>query len=432
MLFQGIKAQDTLRITLPEALDIALSESPTIKIADKEIERVDYSKKSAWYGLIPNFEGSGQYAKYVSPATMSLAGMTIELPTDFNANASLSASLPLFAPALWESIRMTKVDMQLAVEKARASKITLRNDVLKAYYSVMLAQDSYQALLSSHSLSEEVYKQAKKRFELGLAAEYDVISAEVQMKNLEPNILEVENGIEQAKQFLKILMGVDVAQPIKIVGSLSDFENEIVAINNSKNFSINENTDIKQINIQQQQLQSALRLQRTQRMPMLAAFGQYGYAGTGNNAGNNPFTGMPMPADESWFSQGMLVGLQLNIPLTGIFTNIAKEKQTKIQIEQLGIQRDYLQNSINVQMLTAQNNMEKAAKQADSAKSNEAMAQKGYDISLKRYENGMGTIIELQNASLALTQAKLAYNQALSSFLTAKADLEKIMGREVI
>ena len=206
LLFQGIKAQDTLRITLPEALDIALSESPTIKIADKEIERVDYSKKSAWYGLIPNFEGSGQYAKYVSPATMSLAGMTIELPTDFNANASLSASLPLFAPALWESIRMTKVDMQLAVEKARASKITLRNDVLKAYYSVMLAQDSYQALLSSHSLSEEVYKHAKKRFELGLAAEYDVISAEVQMNNLEPNILEVENGIEQAKQFLKILM----------------------------------------------------------------------------------------------------------------------------------------------------------------------------------------------------------------------------------
>ncbi len=65
LIFQNIHAQDTLRVTLPEALNIAMSESPTIKIADKEIERVDYSKKSAWYALIPNIEGSGQYGKYL-------------------------------------------------------------------------------------------------------------------------------------------------------------------------------------------------------------------------------------------------------------------------------------------------------------------------------------------------------------------------------
>jgi len=428
------KAQDAtqtpLQLTLDKAIEIALSESPTIKIADQEIKRVDYSKKSAWYDILPSLSASGQYAKYLMPATMSFAGMVIELPTDFNANASLQLSLPLFVPALWKSIQMTTLDMQLAVERAHASKITLRNDVTKAYYGVLLAQDAYKIQQNTLTFAEEIYQQAKKRFDVGLGSEFDAISAEVQMKSLQPALLSLENGIEQTKLYLRILMGLEVAQPIEVTGNLVDYEMSINSENNLQNFSLEENTNLKQLDIQKKQLQKVLSMQRTQRMPMLAAFGTYTYAGTGNKAGNNPFTQLPSPASEAWFSQGMLAGVQLNIPLSGIFTNIARERQTKVQMTQLDIQRCYVEESLNLQVRTALDNMTTAKKQVGAAKDNEELAKKGYDIAKKRYDTGVGILLEVQNASIVLSGSQLAIKQAIATYLNSKADLDKILGIE--
>jgi len=223
---------------------------------------------------------------------------------------------------------------------------------------------------------------------------------------------------------------LEVTLPVEITGNLVDYENSIKNTNAFSNLSLEANSDLRQLNIQQQQLQKLLSIQRTQRMPVLAAFGNYTYAGTGNKAGKSPFTGQFSPANESWYSQGLIVGLQMNIPLTGIFTNTAKEQQTKVQIKQLDIQRGYLEESLNLLVRTSINNMGKALKQAESAKSNEELAKKGYDISLKRYDNGMGTILELQSASLSLTQAQLARSQAIVSYLNSKADLDKTLGVE--
>ncbi len=433
-LFCGIMgAQETLKLSLDQAVELAISESRTIKIAEKEIERVDYSKKSAWQGVFPSLDATGQYAKYLAPQTMSLGGMKLEMPTDYNATVGLSLSLPLFAPGLWQSIKMTELDMQLAVEKAQASKITLVNDVTKAFYSILLAKDSYKTLQNGLELAQDVYDQVKKSFEIGMVSEFDLISAEVQVQNLKPTLVEVENGIEQAKMFLKVLLGLEMAQQIDVEGSLTDYENTINSANTKFDLSLSGNTDLRQLDIQQQQLSKALSMQRTQRMPTLAAFGNFGHVWSRDNAqeaGSSLFAPAGSPATNSNYSQGLLVGAQLNIPLTGIFTNISKEKQTKVQIDQLALQRDYLENSLNVQAQSAFNTMTVAEKQVEAARKNGDLAQRGYDISLKRYETGMGTMLEVQNASNQLMQAKLSYNQAIASYLNAKADLEKLLGKE--
>lgn len=428
-----LSAQDTLRLTLPQTLEIALSESPTIKLADKEIERVDYSKKNAWYALIPNVEGTGQYSKFVVPAKMSMMGQVMDSPTDFNTNIGLSLSLPLFAPALWHSIQLTTLEMQAAAEKAVASKVNLRNEVTKAYYNVLVVQDSYKVLQDGYELAQKNYAVAKKGYETGVLAAYDYISAEVQLNNLLPNILQAENGIEQSKTYLKILMGLNVDVPIKVVNSLSEFEKNIVEVSSLRNFTLENNPELRQLDIGRLQLQKSYQLQRTQRLPTLAAFGQTGYSGTGNKDATLNFGGMPIQVEASreWYSQGAIVGLQLRVPITGIFTGSAKEKQLKIQEESLLIQRYQAENAIHLQALTALDKMNKAVKQVDAARKSVELSEKAYTISSKRYENGAGTMIELQNASLAITQAKLSYHQAISEYLSAKADLEKLLGKEV-
>ena len=422
--------QQTLSLSLEKAIEIALSQSPTIKIADQEIQKVDYSRKDAWYNLLPSLNASGQYTKNITPTSMSFAGTVMELPTDFSANAGVSATLPLFAPALWQSLKMTTLDMQLAVEKAQASKIDLRNSVTKAYYGVLLAQDSYATLQSGVSLAEEVYTQTQQRFKQGVASEFDVISAEVQVKNLQPNIIATENAIEQTKLMLKVLMGLEATQDIEVTGNLSDYENDVNGANALRDLSLAGNSDLKQLEIQQQQLQKALSIQRTQRMPFLAAFGNYTYAGTGNKAAVSLLTQEYNPANTAWYSQGLLAGLQLNIPLSGIFTNTAKEKQTKVQISQLAMQRDFVEEQLSVQARTAVNDMQTAVQQVEAARSSEALAQRGYDIARKRFDAGVGIMLEVQNAQQQLLNAQLSINQAIANYLNAQADLDKILGKQ--
>lgn len=433
MVFQYTIAQDTLRLTLPQALEIALSESPTIKVADMEIERVDYSKKSAWYAIIPNLEASAQHSQFLIPAKMSMMGQLMDSPTSFNTNMSATLSLPLFAPALWKNIEMTSLDMQLAHEKAKASRETLRQEVSKAYYTVLVVQDSYKVLQDGYELTKKNVELAKKGYEVGTLAAYDYISAEVQMNNMLPNLMQAENGINQAKAYLKILMGLDVTMPIKVLNTLTDFEGNIKEVNSLDEITLENNTDLKQMEIGHQQLLKGLELQRTQRMPTLAAFGQYGYAGMGTKETTLNFGGMPIQVEarKDWYPQGLIVGLQLRVPITGIFTGITKEKQMRVQEQMLLTQRDQAENALKLQAKTALDNMNKAVQQVKAAENSVKLSEKAYDISSKRYENGAGTMLELQNASLAITQAKLSYHQAISEYLNAKADLEKVIGKEI-
>jgi len=421
---------DTLRVNLETALQIALSDNPMILIANQEIKRVDYSKKEAWYGLIPTVSGAGQISKYALPAKMSMMGMLMDNPVDYLGSANLSLALPLIVPALWKSIEMTELQMQLANEQARASKITLRSEVVKAYYQILLAQDSYNTLQDGYGLAKQNYEEARQRFKLGLAAEYDYISAEVQMQNLIPTISQVENGIAQAKLYLKVLMGVDMAIPLRVDGKLIDFENNVSGLINSRAVSLTNNSDLMQLDIQQKQLQKQWQLQRTQRFPTLVGFGRYGYSMTAMKETTLIFGGMPVQVEASrkTFSDGLIVGLQLNVPIFSGLTNTIREKRIEVSAKTLQIQRGYVEDNLNLQVTAAINNMSRAVEQMEASKKGIQLAEKGYSISQERYNNDMGTMLELRSSSQALTQAKLAFNQAIADYLTAKADYEKVIG----
>ena len=433
MLFPLIgmaQTPDTLSVNLENALEAALSDNPTIQIAEQEIQRVDYSQKEAWHSLLPSLNGTAQISKYLSSAQTSMFGMVMDSPTASIASGTLTLSLPLVVPALWKSIQMTELQMLLAQEQARASKITLRNEVTKAYYQILLAQDSYKTLGDGYELAKQNWEEAKQRYDLGLAAEYDYIQAEVQMQNLIPTLAQVENGITQAKSFLKVLMGVSLSIPIKVEGALTDFEGGIVGVADTHALSLDNNSDLIQLELQQQQLEKSLQLQRTQRLPTLAGFGQYGYSGMGTNATTINFGGLPIEAPKSfaWYTNGLLVGLQMNIPIFNGFTNILKEKKIQVSARSLEIQRAYIRDNLYVQATASLDSMTKAVEQKEAAKKGIQLAEKGYGISQERYNNGMGTMLELRSASQALTQAKLAYSQAISDYLVAKADYEKVVG----
>ena len=119
------QAQDTLKVTLQEAVRIALSENPTIKVAGQEIKLKKEARREAYSGLFPEANLVGSYSRAIKKQSFAMEGKVIEVGTDNTYSGGLSVSLPVFAPALYKSISLTKTDVDLAVEKARSSRLDM-------------------------------------------------------------------------------------------------------------------------------------------------------------------------------------------------------------------------------------------------------------------------------------------------------------------
>ena len=387
----GLSAQ--LRLTLPEALEIALSENPTVRIAEMEVERYDYVKRQ-------------------TDNTFAVQG---------------DLSLPLFAPAVYRTLKMNDTQMAAAVEAARASRITLVAEVKKAFYNILLAEQSLAVLRESEATVQRTVDDTEVQYRNGLASEYDLLTAQVQLSNLKPTILQTENSIKLAKLQLKMYLSVPEEVEIEVVGALDAMRDEVLAGTDGLTVDVTENSDLRSLELQEELLHRSLRAANAGRLPTLAAFGTASY--TGNDM--EPFMGMGAGDDARYFwTHPISVGLQLSVPIFSGLTKMNKSRELKNQIAQIALQRDYARQQVDVQVRAALNDLLTARETMFAQEKTVEQARQAYRISDARYRAGAGTILELNSAQLAHTQAQLNFSQAIYDYLSAKAEYDRIAGRE--
>ena len=421
MVATGAKAQDTLRITLKEAVQIALSENPTIKVADQEIQLKKEANREVLYGLLPEASLVGTFNHTIEKQTMAMMGQTFKVGSLNSINGGVSVSLPVFVPALYQSMKLTKTDVQLALEKARSSRLDMVNQVTKAFYQLLLAQDSYLVLQKSYKQSEDNFNVVNAKYEQGSVSEYDKISAEVQMRSLKPTLVSAGNGVNLAMLQLKVLLGMESDMPVSVVGNLKDYEMAMFsrqAQPQAKDI-VGGNTTLRQLDMNYEMLQRNLKLKYTNFMPTLALSFQYMYTTLGNDWKFSSYDWNPYST----------LGLSVSIPLFK-GGNFSQVKQAKLQIKQLDQTRINTERQLKMQAQSYLNSMSASTEQVVSNKEAVLQAEKGRTIAEKRYEVGRGTILELNSSEVALTQAKLTYNQSIFDYLVAKADLDLVMGVE--
>ena len=391
---QGTK--DTLTLNLAKAIEIALSDNPTIKVAEEEIALKKVSHKETWQNLLPEASISGSMSHTITAPQFSIGDQTVKMGKDKanTATGALNISLPLFAPAVYRAMSMTKTDIELAVEKSRASKQDLVNQVTKAYYQLMLSQDSYDVLQKSYKLAEDNYNIVNAKYRQGAVSEFDKISAEVQMRSVKPSVISAGNAVTLSKLQLKVLMGITADLDIKIDDSLAAYEGVVFAnqLDNATHEGLVNNTTMKQLELNRLMLQKNIKSLRTNFMPTLAL----GYS--------------------SLYKA----------------SNFTKLKSNRIQMRQLDQNRIDTERKLNMQITSYQDNMAASSEQVSSNKENVMQAEKAVQIAGKRYEVGKGTVLELNTSQVQLTEAELTYNQSIYDYLVAKADLDQVLGRDYI
>lgn len=420
--------ESVLKLDLETALRIAHDNNPTIKIADIEIQRVDYAKKEAIGALLPSLNAVGQYTDNVMKQVMfmpesfsALMGgqKYMEMGYKNSYNGVLSTQIPIINFTLWQNIKNKQNDIDIIIEKSRASKIEMTKQVKDAYYGVLLSKSSLKVLEQSHKNALETLKNIENSYKQGVVSEYDFIRAQVNVNNLNPILINAKNGVELAIMQLRMILSLPAEQNIETQETLESFNNNISMFSQiDKETALIQNSDLKILDYNITGLENQLKLINTQHLPMLSASGNYIYQTQSEDFNFKEY---------NWVSSSS-IGLQLTVPLFSGMQKVNQAKQVKMAIKGLQLQREYAKDGINLQIQAAINQMKAAKEQLNVNKDAIKQAERGYEIAKVRYQVGSGTILELNDSELSLTQSSLNYQQSLYNFLSAQANVEKIMG----
>ncbi|MFA5541534.1 MAG: TolC family protein [Bacteroidales bacterium] len=417
-----------LELDLNTSLKIAMDNNPNIKIAELEIQRVDYSRKEAIGALLPSVNAQGSYTDNVMKQVMfmpeSFAALMggqrfMEMGYKNSYTGAISAQLPLVNFTIWQNLKNKQTEIDLIIEKTRASKIEMRKQVKDAYFTLLLTKSSLNVLEKSYSNALETLKNIENSYKQGVVSEYDYIRAQVSVNNLNPTLINARNSLDLAKMQLKMILSLPSNINIIVNEELDTYSNKIHSVNTLDiNNTLAENTELKQMDLNIISLRNQLKLINTQHLPSLTATGNYIYQ---TQSENFKFK------DYHWVSSAS-IGLNLNIPLFAGMTKINQAKQVKISINALELQKDYLKEGMSLSVQAAVNSMNAAKEQLIANKDAIKQAQRGYEIAKVRYEVGTGTLLELNDSELSMTQSNLNYQQSLYNYLSAQANLEKVMG----
>lgn len=414
---------DSVPMSREECVEIALSQSPTVRIADMEVKRVTYAKRETVGNLLPQIGFSLSYQRSIELQTirMNMGGESqkLKMGSDNTWNTGFNVSLPIIAPTLWKAINISETQIAQNLENARSSRLEMINQVNQAYYSLMLAISSKEVI--KHNYDNAVFNAEvfRKKYAQGTASEYDVLRSEVQVKNIEPNLLDADIAVKQCQLQLNVLMGIDNALNIVPTLKMEDMQKDMYGyLLQSK--SLADNSSLRSLELQQKMAAQNVTMKKFEWIPTLGASFNLNWLSLSNGGMFNDIE----------FSPYSSVGLSLSLPIFSGGTKWNALKQAQVQANELALQRENLVNSLNMQVDLALDNINKQVRQIGSSKEGVVQAQKAREIMQKSFEIGAASYLELRDSELADTSAQLSYLQAIYNYLISTSELDLLLGRD--
>lgn len=471
ILEEADSAETPVVISLEQALKIALSENIAVKVADKEIERTKYAKKGTYASLFPQIDATGSYQRTIKKQVMYMdfdmssfgggsaagsgsagsgsgstgsgsgsagtgegsgtgAGSTasssknnggLEVGRWNTWSAGVSASMPVVNAQLWKSIKISGMDVELAVEKARASRLDMVSQVKNAYYAVLFSKEAFNVYKEVYENAMTNYAETEKKYNVQKATDLDMARAKTNVANAIPSVYNAESSIILALWQLKAVMGIDLEMNIDVEGAIEDYSEYMTSdVTKADSISLDRNSTMKQLEIQANELAQSIKAQQYAYIPTLALAFNYSY-----NAMTNDFN-----FKEYRWTPYSYVGVSLSIPIFSGGKRLNQVRQARNSYEQMRLQMTSTERNLKISIRQSLNTMETNVKSYDAAKDAVASAEKAYSIAEKSYEVGRATLTDLNDAQLALTQARLAESQAVYNFIVAKTQLEQTLGQD--
>lgn len=421
----GQTKNDTLYLTLNDAIKKAVELNWDVQIANKDIQKAEEQISEAYANVFPRIDFTGKYIRNIKLPVLFLPPIsgfpaTLEIGSKNSFDAAITLSQVIFNMKVNTAIQIASEYSSYSKEGNRGARNDVVLNVKKAFYNILLMKKLVNVSREGYQVAKANYENVASLYRQGVSSEYDFLRAEVQMANSEPGVIQSENSLELAKNYIKNLLSLDINKPIDVIGDFQYEEIPSELMQNKTTEAIANNPLIKQLSIQESLLDKNVTIQRSDYYPSLAFFGQYDFQSQDNTWNIKNY---------NW-AKSFMLGLQLNYTLFDGFSRGSRIEQAIIDKEKVMLTRRKVEEGLKIRIMQANLKMEESTKRIKAQEKNLEQAEKTIKIAQTRYKNGVGTQLELIDTQAALTFAQTNYATAVYDFITAKAEWENAVTLE--
>jgi outer membrane protein TolC len=414
----GAYAQQVKRLTIDEAVDLGMSYNKQLKVnkARVAVSSTKYDQELGQLAPAISINSSVTHNSTNIPVVGLPAGaFGYTVPTIIGATLhdyylnSLNISQVVFAGLRgWNTLKMTKEQTQAAQYDLAADKLTVRNNIITAYYNHYKLVESKKVVDENIKVLQQRLKDAQNLQTVGMALKNDVLQVQLSIANLQQSAAEVQSGIDVSNYNLVVMLGLPDTTKIEIAeaGLLSDKAE--FDINSGLKNALMKRPEIKAADVRLTSSHRMLKIARGYYSPVISGGFNYYY----NNPNQRVFVETHSKFDQSWD-----IGVRLSWNITNLFTTQFQTKEAKLNIQVAEAQHDQLNDNIKMEVNAnysayklALDKIQLNRQSIDQAKENQRMTK-------DQYNNGIKNITDMLNADNLLTVSEI-------NLLNAKIDAE--------
>lgn len=445
-------------LTLESAVRTALDGNQQIRAARATLEEAREQASEAWGSLFPSLDLSMSYTRNVSPAVNFIPAIVfdpdapgdelvaVQFGADNTWNGAVDLQQALFRPQAFVGVGAARDFASLQDEVLRGQVQVIVTDVRVRYFDLLLAQEEVRLTENSVRRVRQTLEETRAMYEAGLSSEYDVLRLEVELANLEPNLLRAENAVRQARRALGVTLNLDDMDRVRVAGSLASLDLEALDANSEVNRQLltfagmgvpvaeleppgvdrlvqrglGRASPVIQAEKTSDLRHTEMRAEQVTYLPEISLFGTYAVNSSQN--GDPRFFGEPRAYSRQ-------VGVQVTFPIFDGLQREARIDQRRAGLRaaraQAALARDETENEIR----TLVDQVQEARARARGQRLAVTQAGRGFEIASAQYAEGIGSQLEVTDAEVALRESEFNYARAVYDFLTARARLDRAVGR---
>lgn len=407
-------------LTIDDAVAEALRSNQDYLIARSELEKAEAEIQKATADAYPHLSLGSTYTRYLIVPEVVFGGQSFKMGTDNQIDAGLTLKQPIWQGGkVMAAIKIARTYRKYIEELVNESGAEISFAVKNTFLDVILARDVVNVYRDALATAELNLEMVDKMQSQGVVSEYEKLRAEVEVANLRPQLLQAQNQSELALHALRNLLSLDLAEPLELQYSYD-------ASSAGQNLNLARLTELAIANRsalrQQEHLKEITRravgIAKADGSPKFDFLSQYGWRYQADDLG----------LDGDKWSPNWMASISLSYPIFNGFSTKASVRKAKVDKQQADLGYEKTREQVEFQVRDAFLRYSEANERLQSQRKTIEQAEEGLRIARIRYQNGVGTQLEILSSESALTMARTNYVQATHDVALAVYRLQRVTG----
>lgn len=428
--FSQIKDSANFSFSLQQAINYALDNQKDVKNAIID-EKLAQKRVNEIMGMgLPQINASFDLREFIEIPTSLIPAdffggppgsfAAVKFGTKYNATAGLDASQLIFSGDYFLGVKASKVFVEISQKSTQRTRIETSSTVAKAYYTVLVNDERTKLMNATIERIKKTLDGTKALLDNGFVEKIDFDMLTVTYNNLLVEQEKVQRLVTLSTYLLKYQMGMDINSNLILTDKLADVKLDITNSASAQKFDYEKRVEYGLFETQFKLAKLDLKRQRLSYLPTAFA-----YASLSEAAQRNEFD--IFDTDKKWYPTSV-IGAKVTMPIFTGFQRHSKNQQAKLSLLKAENNLDFIKKSIDLEIASSTTVLQNASSSLENQKKNIALAEDVVRVARLKFEQGVGTNIEMITAETTLKEAQTNYFNALFEALVAKIDFDKATG----